>query len=439
MHACPPNSDALEANGNSAGANETAKEVPAEAAATAAAAAAAVAAADVRVNPPRQTHYRTHVGIGTTGWGEMHAQLEGLFGYLLPSKWLVEYRKRWQRLYAGGWQPLTSLSLAPSGWSAALKFSRNLLQTDNQKVPRAPDGIGLDLHVETKFTRPWASIAQLPNEAELAGLVANDFTSTAGTWQQKVELMIGPEAQLKLMNVTLPLGILIGATFGQKQTDHASSSDVTAPGASSTANKPYDIYVRFETPGLNDLRGYTLEGEVHDSWAGRVKALARNSWVNSFREWSLEHSRKHEAITLPFAVREVVATASSALPSLDRLIGWRPKEPPAVVPSTLVQLGSNGGVAALGLQSGQAGLGGPAWGSSIQMSRAGWAAHLSLAGGGGPKSGRPQYLITAKKAWSAPAEYAHELKWMLNDGQGVWATVRTTETGPRLNFGLEVR
>lgn len=302
-----------------------------------------------------------------------------------------------------------------------MRWSRSLLPGASDEEREAVDGTGLDLHVETRVERPWPAPTELPGELDVAG-VAPRQASPPCSLHQAVELVLGPKGQARLFNVSLPIGLLLGAAAAR-------------PPARDTAGEaaragPVSLYVRLAPAGAQRLEGWACEAEVQERRAGLLRGALSRPWLAEGRgAWSLEHVRTHGALALP-----------AALLSLPRsLVQGLRHERPAVVPTTRLRASSEGGAAACSLESAQAGLGGRAWGGSAEVNHQGWRARLCLAGGGQEALGRPQYTFTRQARWQGPAAVAHEFKWALEDGQGFWVTVLDAGQGARVNAGLEVR
>merc|ERR1711924_501338 len=141
-----------------------------------------------------------------------------------------------------------------------------------------------------------------------------------------------------------------------------------------------------------------------------------------------EHWRRHDPVAVPRAlgnaIASLVAPASSKLP---RAYGYAPMEElsrqglrPAMVPTTRLRAGSDGGEVGASLESAEARLGGAGWGGTVDASRRAWGARLDLAGGNrllGRAWGQQRYTLTAQAPWGQRASLLHELRWLSSEGQ----------------------
>jgi len=359
---------------------------------------------------------------------------------------MLGYQRRWMRKLQGLWQPLASFRLSSSGGAGAdLRWSRELLPSEESE---GADGSGLDVHLETSVDQPWP----LEPRARQAGDVeALGFARAAGSAQlprpvlrQSAEVVIGPRAQAKYLNLTLPVSVVLGAAVSSEDSEEAMRDSA---GSYSKGLGPVQVYARLTSPGIRELRGWAWAAEVADAWAGLFRTQVQRPWTRGgdSGHWSLEHIRTHGVFSLPRPLAAGAASVSSAVARL--LDGFAPgaeAEPyAAVIPTTRLRAGSDGGGAALALQSSESALGGSGWEGTVEANRLGWGARLRLKGGSGQGAwGQPQYTVTGQAPWRKPLSLMHEFKWTLSDGQGAWVAVRPGEgegKKPRVNMGLEIR
>jgi len=393
------------------------------------------------------THYHLHLGAGSTLAGELHAIVDGTVDALNPKSWLLMYQRRWASTLRA-WRPLTTLRLMPTGCETLLRWSRSL---SGEPPEQLCDGSGLEVHLESLLAVDWPSAQELrsnpsaqelPSNIELVTGIKDPGSKKAPPrYKQSVELIVGPQAQAKYLNLTLPVGILLGASLDSQALGPTAESGLSGQ---QSENQPLRVYAHFTAPGLNDLRGWLCELKAEDSWAGQLQAQLLRPWARGSKAlWSVQHQRTHGAVSLPHLSLERLAAAAAAVASSwdGRVRGSSEGLCEAVIPTTLVKVGSNGRGAALSIDSSQAGLGGPGFGATVEATTAGWGIQLGLAGGNSQRGwGQPHYSITAQAPWGAKTSVvAHEMKWLLQDGQGIWVTVRDSGSGPRLNAGLEIR
>ncbi|CAE8658000.1 unnamed protein product, partial [Polarella glacialis] len=305
-----------------------------------------------------------------------------------------------------------------------------------------PDGGGLDVHLETTLEVPRAD----PEMSRPRAL----------RLEQRAEVVFGPRAQQKYMNLSLPVGLSVGAVLSPQR--QAKSVDASG-GSAGTDFGPVSFFARFSVPGLQELRGWRVGANLDDARAGAFSGQVQRPWgrkdgSSDPGQWFLQHLRTHGIIRLPSFVGDGLASAS------DRLAAWSPPwspgarspEPqgradslaprPAVVPATRLRLGSDGGGAALGLESAQSGLGGPGWNGVVEVGRQGWGTRVSLAAGSADEGiGQPRYTLTAHSPWNGRTSLAHDFKWVFTDGQWAGLTVQDGGPGkpPRVNLGIEMR
>lgn len=383
------------------------------------------------------THYHLHLGAGSTFAGELHAILDGTVDRLNPKDWLLMYQRRWASTLRA-WRPLATLRLMPTGCETALRWSRSL---SGESPEQLCDGSGLEIHLESLIAGGWPSAQELPSDLEqLTGMADPGRDQAPPRFKQSVELIFGPMAQARYLNLTLPVGVLLGASLESRAPGVTPENNLNGQSAS----QPFRAYARFTAPGLNDLRGWLCELKADDSWAGQVQAQLLRPWARGSKAlWSVQHQRTHGAVSLPHLalgrLREAAAAVASSWDG--RVRGLSEGLCEAVIPTTLFKVGSAGRGAALSVDSSQAGLGGPGFGATVEATTAGWGIQLGLAGGSSQRGwGQPHYSITAQAPWGANTSLvAHEVKWMLQDGQGFWVTIRDSGSGPRMNAGLEIR
>jgi len=364
-----------------------------------------------------------HTGVGARGPGELHYRAKGLLGRHgnVIASWLVEYRKGWPAMASRlrGWQPLCAMQASSRGLVSSLKWSKQFLPEEGAE-PSLPDGTGLDLHVETV-------VEASENEAQKK--IKRQLT-------QRAEIVFGPRAQAKHLNFSLPMGLKAGAVATFPETEQASDEGASLG--------PVKFYAELNWPGFSELRGWLAEGKLEHQWAGLVNGQVQGQWPSKdgqrlSPQWFLQHLRTHGSVRLPDFVGNGLERMKSLLQGLPNSeIAPRP----AVVPGTKLRVSSEGPVAAVGLQSSQAGLGGSGWNGLVEVGRLGWGAKLALAMGIAEEGiGQPRYALTAHGAWRDRASLSHEFKWALSDGQ--WAAVTVSDGGPgrppRVNLGIEVR
>lgn len=367
--------------------------------------------------------YRVRLAAGARTVGEAQAELGGEASQWPPPHWLFEWQRRWD-LALWDWRPLARVRLEPAGCAATLRLSRSLLPGASPEERRALDGTGLDLHLDTQLARPWPVQAELPGELELAGLASRRGGPPLAL-RQAVELELGPEGQARCLNLTLPVGLLLGAALGP----HVAGGGGGGSGGAGARLGPLGVYASFSAPGRSALRGWAWEGEAQDARAGALRAQASRPWGRApgGGAWAVEHLRRHGAVQLPLpaaSLRDIAPALAGA----------------AAVPTTRLRVSSEGNSAACSLESSQAGLGGPSWGGSVEANRFGWGARLCLTAGNRQGGfGQPQYAVTTRAPWDGFATIAHEVKWTFADGQGFWVTVQDAGQGARVNAGLEIR
>ncbi|CAE8586571.1 unnamed protein product, partial [Polarella glacialis] len=284
------------------------------------------------------------------------------------------------------------------GWQ---NRSKPLLEAEDGTAAAVPDGSGLDVHLETTLEVPRAD----PEMSRPRAL----------RLEQRAEVVFGPRAQQKYMNLSLPVGLSVGAVLSPQR--QAKSVDASG-GSAGTDFGPVSFFARFSVPGLQELRGWRVGANLDDARAGAFSGQVQRPWgrkdgSSDPGQWFLQHLRTHGIIRLPSFVGDGLASAS------DRLAAWSPPwspgarspEPqgradslaprPAVVPATRLRLGSDGGGAALGLESAQSGLGGPGWNGVVEVGRQGWGTRVSLAAGSADEGiGQPRYTLTAHSPWN---------------------------------------
>lgn len=408
---------------------------PATTAAEAAAWSPNTGALDTPRLPP--TRYLLGVGAGTERLGEVHARGTGFAG-CVPRDWMLEYRRRWPRALRGGWRPTAAARAGPWGTSAALRWSRSLLGEGHDT-----DATGLDLHLETSVEQPRSdSGATTPAPEPLVGspldesVVRSHEDAKPPIWRQRVEVVLGPEAQAKYLNMSLPVAMLLGAVFtprvqGQTQADAGAAVAGGVPISGS-------VYFHFEQPGLRQLRGWVAEATLYDSWAGCFSARAMWPWARKGGAWFVEHFRTHAPVRLPKQIPDLVSAVATATGGVGSPVGSGVQ--PAAVPSSRLHVGSDGVGVAGRLESAEAGLGGAGWGGDFEVATGGWGARLHLAGPSAAQDwGQLQYALQVRALWGKAAEIVHELKLLFEDRQGLSAEIQHTERGPRLRLGLEVR
>ncbi|CAE7205584.1 NTF4 [Symbiodinium natans] len=365
--------------------------------------------------------YQVHAGAGAPCTGELHCSAAGAVAgqEVLLDSWQLEYQKRLANLGTKlrGWQPSLRASVASTGKSASLRWSKALLP-DDEAPSQQPDGTGLDLHFESslKADKP-QSLSKVENE-----------------WEQRAEVVIGPRAQAKYLNFSLPVGVALGAVFSSRAQPGDGASQATLPW------RP-KFFAELSWPGLYELRGWLVEAQTLHRRIGALSGQARRAWRSKAdpsppAQWALTHFKQHPPFRLPNAVGNSMDSASSFL--RDRLTWLRQRSDPwtlrgasrpAVMPATKLRIGSDGPSALLGLQSAEAGLGGSGFESVVEVSRLGWGAKLAVALGIADQGfGQPRYAVTASGAWHNSTSLMHELKWMLSEGQ--WAGVTFQNGGP---------
>jgi len=385
----------------------------------------------------KPTHYHLHLGAGSTFAGELHATFEGTVNDLNPKSWLLMYQRRWTSTLRA-WRPLATLRLMPKGCEMALRWSHSL---SGESPEELCDGSGLEVHLESLVAAEWPSARELTGSLELpTGKIGHGSEKTLPRFKQSAELIIGPLAQARYLNVSLPVGVLLGASLDSRGPGNSGEqSDWT------TESKPTPrVYASFTVPGLNDLRGWLCQVEADDSWAGQVQAHLLRPWARGSKAlWSIQHQRRHGAVSLPHLALGRLRTAVAGIASSwdGRVRGSSEGLCEAVIPTTLVKLGSAGRLANVRVESQQAGLGGPGFIATMEAGTNGWGIQLGLAGGNSQRSwGQPQYSITTQAPWGANISMvAHEIKWLFQDGQGFWVTIRDSGSGPRMNAGIEIR
>jgi len=357
---------------------------------------------------------------------------------LNPKSWLLMYQRRWASTLKA-WRPLATLRLMPTGCEMLLRWSRSL---SGELPEELCDGSGLEVHLESLLAGEWPSAQELPSNLELlTGITDPGSEKAPPRFKQSVELIVGPMAQARYLNLTLPVGVLLGASLDSQAPSPTAESDLSGQ---QSASQPLRVYARFTVPGLNDLRGWLCELKADDSWAGQIQAQLLRPWARDSKAlWSVQHQRTHGAVSLPhLTLGHLRAAAAGIASSWDgRVRGPSEGLCEALIPTTLVKLGSAGRGAALSVDSSQAGLGGPGFGATVEATTAGWGVQLGLAGGNSQRGwGQPHYSITAQAPWGANISMvAHEIKWLLQDGQGFWVTIRDSGSGPRMNAGIEIR
>lgn len=366
--------------------------------------------------------YQLHAGAGASSSGELHLNAAGSIAGKLapPDEWQLGYQKRLPSVASKlrGWQPTFRTQLGKESYGASMKWSKAMLVEGKETQP---DGTGLDVNLETSM--------QAPRNSKVEKV-----------WAQRAEVVLGPRAQAKYFNFSLPVGVKVGAVI--------SSQD----GAEEGASRVPKIYADISWPGLNELRGWLLEGQTQHRRVGAVAGQIHRGWRSKElpkpdTDWSLQHFQQYRTFRLPALVGDSMASATSFIQdSFNHL--WdgyhripRPTPRPAVIPATKLSIGSNGPGALLGLQSAQSGLGGSGFNGVVEVSKLGWAAKLALALGVADEGfGQPRYAITASGAWNNKTAVSHELKWMLSEGQ--WAGVTFQNGGPgrppRINAAIEL-
>lgn len=384
--------------------------------------------------------YRLHAAAGSHLAGELHADAEGELSRHSPRDWSLQYRRHWHSLFHG-FHPMTTLRASVRGYSAALQWSKDFLG----KTSDVPDGSGLDLRLETSVEGHWPQ-AYKPFESDVVG-IPHAADTPAPDWWQRMELIFGPRAQTQLLNFTLPFGLLLGAAFPTSEVQLARSSP--SGGSRSFGTVPISFYARVNFPGSKQLRGWLCKAEVTDSWAGLFRSAVQQPWRRDTDgalepAWSVEHLRKHGSFAVPRCLADAVATLSSHLGTTTSGVD------PAVVPSTHLRAGNDGGGAGVSLASARSGMGGAGWAVDVQVSRQGWLTKLRLDSGANSRSGawgQASYTLGARAPWSQDSKktemepsLSHQLQWMRDDGQGLWAKLHQIHgKKPRLNIGLEVR
>lgn len=400
-----------------------------------------------RQDGTQSRRFQVLLRAGARGLGETSARLGGtaLARRLLLDRWQLQFQRRWRSKLRGTWQPSVSLELSPERRDGSLRWSRALLPKGGG-ADNTPDGTGLDLHLESSISQDLRRRQPLDFVEDEGGEAAPPMRQEAVlpkglSWQQRAELVLGPRGQAKILNVTLPVGLLVGLVLGSG-VDEGEEHAKTLLNRSSAG--PLKLYARLHSPGLQELRGWAWAAELADRKLGLLRAEAQRPWRGRGGEWSLEHLRTHGVVPLPVAVSQARAAVSTALSHL-----WEgPSDPlrmrgaAAVKPSTRLRAGSDGGAAGLSLQSSEFSFGGGGWGASAEATRHGWGVKLQVAAGGsGSAWGSPQYTVTAQSLWQHAAQLVHEVKWMFSDGQGAWLSVRPVEGGgrPRVHLGMELR
>lgn len=415
--ACPPPAEVAQATGGGAC-------CPPPAAAPAAAEGAGAApeleenAAQLAqaVRPPPKVSqdpvkFRFHTAAGKDLLGELHYGVHGELGKIREAEWELEYRRRWKARKWG--QPYLRAQLSSDGPGVSLQWSKALLEKEV-----VPNGTGLDVHVES-------ALQEYPTE-----------DSRALQWSQRAELLVGPRAQEKLLNHSLPVGVLFGIAASRTfQDGRVVEQELPTP------------YFRFEAPGLPDINGLVFDGAMKERHVGLLRGIVQGPWARLFKgssqaaapvRWSVENTRTFERVRYP----EFVGDGLAALEK--RWAGRAPEPPPrpAVVPTTRFLASSEGGAAALNVESAESGLGSSGYGGSVEVSKEGWGAQLRLAVGN-PEGdlGQPRYSVTATAPWKGKATYQQQLKWVFTDGQYVELSYKGRGPGgkPRINVGLELR
>lgn len=376
--------------------------------------------------------YHLHAGAGALRSGELHLNAAGLItqGKLtVPEDWRLGYQKRVPSLAPKlrGWQPSFQSHIAKRSYGASMRWSKAMLPDGEHTQP---DGTGLDVNLETSMQAPRDSKAEKE-------------------WEQRAEVVLGPRAQAKYFNFSLPVGVKLGAVISSQRPE---SSDEQKGGEEGESARVPRIYADISWPGLNELQGWLLEAQTLHRKVGELSGQIRRGWRSKEipkpeTDWSLQHFQQYRPFRLPAMVGDGMASASNLIQdSISHF--WdgshripRPTPRPAVIPATKLRIGSNGPDARLGLQSAQSGLGGSGFDGVVEVNKLGWGAKVALALGVADEGfGQPRYAITATGAWHNKTSIMHELKWMLSDGQ--WAGVTFQNGGPgrppRINAAVEL-
>lgn len=376
--------------------------------------------------------YHLHAGAGALRSGELHLNAAGLItqGKLtVPEDWRLGYQKRVPSLAPKlrGWQPSFQSHIAKRSYGASMRWSKAMLPDGEHTQP---DGTGLDVNLETSMQAPRDSKAEKE-------------------WEQRAEVVLGPRAQVKYFNFSLPVGVKLGAVISSQRPE---SSDEQKGGEEGESARVPRIYADISWPGLNELQGWLLEAQTLHRKVGELSGQIRRGWRSKEipkpeTDWSLQHFQQYRPFRLPAMVGDGMASASNFIQDSFSHF-WdgshripRPTPRPAVIPATKLRIGSNGPGARLGLQSAQSGLGGSGFDGVVEVNKLGWGAKVALALGVADEGfGQPRYAITATGAWHSKSSIMHELKWMLSDGQ--WAGVTFQNGGPgrppRINAAVEL-
>eukprot|EP00933_Yihiella_yeosuensis_P046395 TRINITY_DN41909_c0_g1_i1.p1 TRINITY_DN41909_c0_g1~~TRINITY_DN41909_c0_g1_i1.p1 ORF type:complete len:510 (+),score=97.01 TRINITY_DN41909_c0_g1_i1:132-1661(+) len=395
-----------------------------------------------------RAHYNVHVGAGARNRGELHGRAQGsILGgrdHRL-SNWHVDHSYRFSPVaQLAGFQPESRLRVAKKGWKAALRMSKDFLEATNgdSSSNGEPDGSGLDLHVETSIQAPYHHTERSKNGEPVS-------------IEQRAEVVLGPRAQERYLNMSFPVGLMVGAVASAEIDEDGLELGRTASSSSSEGREPVKLYAELKVPGGRPLRGWLAEAEVEDRDVGLVSGQVKQPWTREKKidgssagdegSWILQHLRTHGTFRLPNFVGDSISAVGSLMSGWGKSnlpLGNGPPPRPAVVPTTKLRAGSNGGGAALGLTSSQNGLGRTGWDGLVEVSRMGWGARLALAAGSSDEGlGQPRYTVTAHSPWEGRTSVSHDLKWVFSDGQ--WAGVEVKDAGPgrrpRMNFNVEIR
>lgn len=311
-----------------------------------------------------------------------------------------------------GWEVLNCLHVSPAGFNQSFRLSRDILPPD---MTEPQDATGLDVRLESVLEGAFQAAGRGGGRRNLVR-----------AFHQHAEFVVGPRAQQKYLNMSLPCSVLLGAAASTQK----GVARMRLAGADVTRTKGhFGVYTSL-LPAVPALRGWAWRSRVMNSRWGALYAGLAGPWSRKGREWFLQHRRNYSAVPLlaPLA-RGAAALGAEADGVADLGV---------VVPTTRVWADSGDAGVTVGLQSPELLQGGSGWGVEGDVSRQGWGTSLRVRGARTSK-GNGEYSFLAGSYWQEPIQSRHTLSYVSHGKRArAVAGFRSDSDHKRLRFALEM-